>query len=436
MESSRSRTASKSSRRTMRIMAGILGLFVLGLATLWWHLTSDSPTLAVPYPVMPSPNAFDFYVAAGNGLVNIKQIDDASTTTLPKPLTLEQKEAVVRQNAGVFQSLHAGFAYEYRNPPARSFAALFPYFANFRRVARLLAVQSQVRSARGDWSGSADSALDAIRLGEDVPRGGVLIAQLVGDACEAIGQRSMWKTVEHLNAAQSRSAAQRFQAIMDRHFPYADTIQEEKWMGQAGLQETLRAVTLRSALSTANELNGSDMPTAQRYSMAFWMLYGKKKILHNYTEMMDATTAQARQPYAAKLPPLPLPPDPINQIIFPVFSQARFKEVLVENQNALLLVALALHAYRLEHGHYPASLAELAPAYLKKVPDDSFALNSAFRYRLEGEKYVLYSVGPDGKDDGGKPINDPKNASTTNPKGRYRVNNESQGDIVAGVNTP
>ncbi|MCW3054955.1 MAG: hypothetical protein JWN14_4125 [Chthonomonadales bacterium] len=100
----------------------------------------------------------------------------------------------------------------------------------------------------------------------------------------------------------------------------------------------------------------------------------------------------------------------------------------------MLLIALELHAYRLEHGRYPASLAELVPTYLSKIPEDPFALKGSFVYRLQGEKYLLYSIGPDGTDNDGIPIDDPKRATSANPKFRYRVEKESLGDIVAGVN--
>jgi hypothetical protein len=115
-------------------------------------------------------------------------------------------------------------------------------------------------------------------------------------------------------------------------------------------------------------------------------------------------------------------------------TEGRIKDVVCETQNGLLLVVLALHAYRLEHGHYPASLAELAPAYLKKLPDDPFALQGTFQYRLDSNNYVLYSVGPDGKDDGGKPIDDPKKAADANPNARYSIEKNSVGDVVAGKN--
>ena len=92
---------------------------------------------------------------------------------------------------------------------------------------------------------------------------------------------------------------------------------------------------------------------------------------------------------------------------------------------------LALRAYRLDHGRYPDTLAELAPSYLKSIPTDQFSLKKPFRYRKTGAKYVLYSIGPDGKDNGGRAIEDP---TQSEPNRRYFVEYRSKGDIVAGVN--
>jgi hypothetical protein len=97
------------------------------------------------------------------------------------------------------------------------------------------------------------------------------------------------------------------------------------------------------------------------------------------------------------------------------------------------MATLALRLYRLEHGAYPESLEALAPRYLATVPADPFALNAALRYRRKGSKYVLYSIGPDGVDNGGAAIlsKDP----TRKGPSRYTVTQDSTGDIVAGVNT-
>jgi hypothetical protein len=68
-------------------------------------------------------------------------------------------------------------------------------------------------------------------------------------------------------------------------------------------------------------------------------------------------------------------------------------------------VGHALEEFRLREGDYPASLQDLVPDDLNKVPVDPFARGSrALRYSASGlhkERRVLYSVGPDGEDHGG-----------------------------------
>jgi hypothetical protein len=67
-------------------------------------------------------------------------------------------------------------------------------------------------------------------------------------------------------------------------------------------------------------------------------------------------------------------------------------------------VAFALAAYRADHGSYPKMLAELTPKYVAKVPLDIFSLNSDadLHYHARKDGFLLYSVGINGKDDGGK----------------------------------
>ncbi|MCC7146151.1 MAG: hypothetical protein IT443_06865 [Phycisphaeraceae bacterium] len=74
-------------------------------------------------------------------------------------------------------------------------------------------------------------------------------------------------------------------------------------------------------------------------------------------------------------------------------------------------VAVALERYRLHHQSYPATLDQLVPDYLAQVPLDAFADNpqATLKYRQFDDGYVVYSVGDDGKDDGGvtNPFNVP-----------------------------
>jgi hypothetical protein len=66
----------------------------------------------------------------------------------------------------------------------------------------------------------------------------------------------------------------------------------------------------------------------------------------------------------------------------------------------LVPVSLALSAYRTEHGQYPDKLGSLQPKYLARLPKDPWGTGD-YQYRRQDDGYLLYSIGPDGKDSGG-----------------------------------
>ena len=72
-----------------------------------------------------------------------------------------------------------------------------------------------------------------------------------------------------------------------------------------------------------------------------------------------------------------------------------------ETERSLVLTAIALTRYALRHGGLPESLSALVPQFLPSVPAD-YMDGQPLRFRREpGGSFVLYSVGEDGKDDGG-----------------------------------
>ncbi len=76
-------------------------------------------------------------------------------------------------------------------------------------------------------------------------------------------------------------------------------------------------------------------------------------------------------------------------------------EQKIQAYEDLTLVAFALAGYRADHdGTYPTALAQLVPAYIDAIPKDPFT-DGDLHYKSDGEGYLLYSVGPNGKDDGG-----------------------------------
>lgn len=72
-----------------------------------------------------------------------------------------------------------------------------------------------------------------------------------------------------------------------------------------------------------------------------------------------------------------------------------------EATRRIVITAIALKRYQLKHGDYPSSLADLVPQFLSSVPRDPVD-GQPLRYRRMADgRFLLYSIGENGKDDGG-----------------------------------
>jgi hypothetical protein len=69
-------------------------------------------------------------------------------------------------------------------------------------------------------------------------------------------------------------------------------------------------------------------------------------------------------------------------------------------RDACAKIAVAMTRYRLDHGSLPKKLDELVPKYMDAIPIDPFDGRS-LRLAIKKDNYIIYSVGPDGVDDGG-----------------------------------
>lgn len=88
-------------------------------------------------------------------------------------------------------------------------------------------------------------------------------------------------------------------------------------------------------------------------------------------------------------------------IAMPVMTALESKNALSQMRSEEAVVACALERHRLANGHYPASLQDLIPQFLKKVPLDVVD-GQPLHYRLNADgSYLLYTDGWNGKDDGG-----------------------------------
>ena len=83
-------------------------------------------------------------------------------------------------------------------------------------------------------------------------------------------------------------------------------------------------------------------------------------------------------------------------------SEAAFmKEAMVEAIMLTSRTGLACRLYKSRNGSYPESLEALIPGILTEVPIDPFT-GKPLVYRREGQGFIVYSLGSNQKDDGGR----------------------------------
>jgi hypothetical protein len=93
--------------------------------------------------------------------------------------------------------------------------------------------------------------------------------------------------------------------------------------------------------------------------------------------------------------------DILVSLMMPATSKVEDAADRTEQIQRNLHIAFALAAHKADHGRYPPKLDDLAPKYLASVPNDLFS-GKALIYRPSDESYLLYSVGINGNDDGGR----------------------------------
>jgi len=434
----------------------ILLVIVAGALGYGYYRNNLNPVVEVPEPNTPRENSIDMYVSAqmmkvrslfvhagpAGHFLNLTDVcacihagkiaPNPAWGKGARPPRLADMQALMAKNAPVFAMVKQGFGIKFVATGARFLSQSQAYLLKQPDLARTMLADGNVKCASGQWDAGAERFVDIIRLGGEIPHGGALLALQAGADVEAIGRSEAWYTLNHISGAEARQATRRLEEIADKRVPYADVLQEEKWAMQAELLDLFSMPDWRANIEQLRLLEGVD-PGENSFITSVRMEFtGKRAIMANYTRYMDTLITRAKQPYPAVKTSPPAPKDPVCQMFIPYISGAWIRDAVTRAQHHLLTTSFALRAYQADHGKYPADLKALVPAYLQAIPADPFTANGILQYKVTGKSYVLYSVGPDGKDDGGTPSADGKDGGPGVSTPSLRIG--SMGDIVAGVN--
>jgi hypothetical protein len=321
--------------------------------------------------------------------------------------------------------------------PAGIMASLVAGVQRTRVVVQALSARAMLALGEGRPGDAWHDLLACHRLGRLVGRGGTLIEFLVGVAVEHIAVAGDLALLERgkLEVKQFKARLAELQAL-----PARDTVAEKiDLVERCSFLETVQMVA-RYGPDYLASMAGGGASRPDPLAKLFTANVDWEPALRNGNRWFDRLTAALRVADRAErekqldgldielkelrnnatkpgvlqaLSNLTLSPtdrgkrigDILVTLLVPALRKVQDAGERMDQVEQNLLVAFALAAYHRENGKYPAQLDALAPAYLARVPTDRFS-GKALIYRPGDNGYLLYSVGVNGKDDGGRTYGD------------------------------
>jgi hypothetical protein len=336
--------------------------------------------IEVPEYPEPADNGFEELAAAAEELRGAEgDIHDAHKLAWDQDNPLADK--VLADSAATLARARDALARPCLLPRPQRQDEKFRYLSGFRRLAQLLVLEGRSHERHGHHHDACDSYLAALELASVTVKNGVFVHVLNGFAavataapdlarCIGSGQLS-GEALQHVNAALTEAWQDRARLVEAVAIEWAWT---DGWFTSKELADNWPAADIERA---RKEYRAIMSEAVQRLAKPYWELKGD--------------------------PPLPEPQTELNQLAVPVWARCGAKEAERDTWLCGLRILAAIELFREQRGASPTSLSELTPDYLSEIPMDPFT-GKPFTYRLTDGSYVLYSVGPDAKDDGGAPL--------------------------------
>lgn len=289
------------------------------------------------------------------------------------------------------------------------------HLIQMKAAARDLNYQAAALGASGDVDGALREATASLNICNQFRGMPSLMSMLTGCSVLAIGLA----TVERV--------------LYDSDPSPALCLEVEARLAQVDFRAAFSEGIAGDAADTLGYIQGlehtrSRLPATQDKARATQASAGLPAIVHapmrrwlagenlSYIAVASAETQEARVPlYEERSRPSPswqqiespmksrwpLPPRDFARDAVDLFHKMNSRVAEAEAKIGLARIALLLKVYREERGAYPGSLDELARFAGKELPVDPFS-RGPFHYQLKDSGFILYGVGRNSIDDGGK----------------------------------
>jgi hypothetical protein len=413
-----------------------IGLAAVAGAWIVWTRRANVPVQNAPPLSVTLPASLDYFYQAQMVIVDdqrigfsIRPLDQAS---LFAPEGADQSPQVRNQltveNSAALKLIRQGLSR--RGETVVTMASRFGHYDSVRACARLLCLEALDHEAHGRWRAAAENWISCMRMGADLSHEESL-SDVEGISVQAIGRIPITRSaIDHLSKSDCLELVREAETADAQVVPFDRVLTTEYVVLRKGIVDRLNRGNWQMPLYKMLSANYTPEQRAQFFQTTEFDII--KDIDLQMRQEVEIThrpgLSLRRRDYRAV--------SPIVRALVPNPAGVQLWHLNCQAQNRFVAIEIALHGYSLDHHAYPDQLSALVPAYLKNAPADPFAVSGAIRYRRQGTDYLLYSVGPDGHDDGGRPVfyrNNPSPYALGGAGFRRSVDVSSHGDVVAGV---
>ena len=311
-----------------------------------------------------------------------------------------------RRVLGLIADASAMRCFRFDPPGKRSLDKYFPDSKKLIQAIRLIALDSVFRAESGDIAGALDECRQGLRFINKFSESDCSF--LINDLLAIYARKLLLTSFNRIIQGRAMESA--------TLSGWIDEFDEAEWRRQfaAGVRND-GVFTLEygmAFISGGREIEEGVFPWQHAWSrFANWM---KRPLLKS--QVIENMAVHRRLESIYPLPyhlqraqfdkmrtesdELPWYKKPLGQFV-PNYQSAFLKEASLEALALAAKAGLACRIFRNQHGRYPDSLDALVPEILDKVPIDPFT-GRRLIYRLSSEEVLIYSLGSNEKDDGGR----------------------------------
>jgi len=377
------------------------------------------------------PNLSDLENAEGlyRGASVIFEEDDAfqgflqdTAESSGDPLTLEEI-AFLNRHAETLELLHQAaarptcrFIRDYSRP---SVDMLLPEIEFFRNAARILSVSARHQVSLGAIPAALRDVISIMNISRHASSEPILISGLVGLAIDSIAIDTLIDVLPFIDADNlallKRDEIHNFlsappaltrnlygeEAFGLTIFSIFGTSEFEQWRLASLLMDNLHVP------DSIYQQNVFLNPALAAYRIFLFPqdLAVYQQTMHSYQRVAESSDSYATKQTILKNIEGDLssgrPKGFMTAYLIPAIGKAIENVEKARMRHTAALVAIAATEFRVAHDNFPEKADSLVPDFLPCLPKDTFHDTSRVRYSRKDDGVAIYSVGPNGKDDGG-----------------------------------